>query len=103
MTAVTAEPRLSDFFLQLADDPALLEEYERDPEVALAAAGMTDAQIDAVLSGSEGVRSALEAELASEPGMRRLVTAPRMMTQGDGGPDDDDDDGDDDGDGSDGG
>ena len=53
MTAVAPEPRLSDFYLRLADDPSLLEQYERDPEVALAAAGMTDAQIDAVLDGSE--------------------------------------------------
>ena len=72
-------------------------QYERDPQAALAAAGMTDAQIDAVLGGSDAVRSALEDELAGEPALRRLVTAPRMMTQGDGGPDDEDDD-DDDGD-----
>lgn len=97
MTAVAPEPRLSDFFLRLSDDPSLLEEYERDPLAALAAAGMTHAQIDAVLGGSDAVRSALEGELAGEPALRRLVTAPRMMTQGDGGPDDDDDD-DDDGD-----
>ena len=95
MTAVAPEVRLSDFFLRLSDDPTLLEEYERDPAAALAAAGMSGAQIDAVLGGSDAVRSALEAELAGEPALRRLVTAPRMMTQGDGGPDDDDDDGDD--------
>jgi hypothetical protein len=95
MTAVAPELRLSDFFLRLSDDPTLLEEYERDPAAALAAAGMSGAQIDAVLGGSDAVCSALEAELAGEPALRRLVTAPRMMTQGDGGPDDDDDDGDD--------
>ena len=92
MTAVAPELRLSDFFLRLSDDPTLLDEYERDPPAALAAAGMSGAQIDAVLGGSDAVRSALEAELAGEPALRRLVTAPRMMTQGDGGPDDDDDD-----------
>ena len=99
MTAVAPEPRLSDFYLRLADDPSLLEQYERDPEVALAAAGMTDAQIDAVLDGSDAVRSVLEAELSGEPGLRRLVTEPRMMTMGppededepDDEPDDDDD------------
>ena len=32
MTAVAPEPRLSDFFLRLADDPSLLEQYERDPK-----------------------------------------------------------------------
>ena len=99
MTAVAPEPRLSDFFLRLADDPSLLERYERDPEAALAAAGMTHAQIDAVVrGGSDAVRSALETELAAEPALRRLVTAPRMMTQGDGGPEDEDGDDDDDGD-----
>lgn len=76
MTAVAPELRLSDFFLRLSDDPTLLEEYERDPAAALAAAGMSRAQIDAVLGGSDAVRSALEAELAGEPALRRLVTAP---------------------------
>ena len=90
MTAVAPEPRLSDFYLRLADDPSLLERYERDPEAALAAAGMTDAQIDAVLDGSDAVRSVLEAELAGEPGLRRLVTEPRMMTMGP--PEDEDED-----------
>jgi hypothetical protein len=98
MTAVAPEPRLSDFYLRLADDPSLLEQYERDPEAALAAAGMTDPQINAVHDGSDAVRSVLESELASEPGLRRLVTEPRMMTQGDGGPEDEDGDDDDDGD-----
>jgi hypothetical protein len=32
MTAVAPEPRLSDFFLSLADDPSLLEAYEHEPE-----------------------------------------------------------------------
>jgi len=90
MTAVAPEPRLSDFYLRLADDPSLLEQYERDPEAALAAAGMTDVQIDAVLDGSDAVRSVLEAELAGEPGLRRLVTEPRMMTMGP--PEDEDED-----------
>ena len=51
---------------------------------------MTDAQIDAVLDGSDAVRSVLEAELAGEPGLRRLVTEPRMMTMGP--PEDEDED-----------
>jgi len=95
MTAVAPEPRLSDFYLRLADDPSLLEQYERDPEAARAAAGMTDAQIDAVLDGSDAVRSVLETELAGEPGLRRLVTEPRMMTMGP--PEDEDEDEPDDG------
>jgi hypothetical protein len=90
MTAVAPELRLSDFFLRLSDDPSLLEEYERDPQAALAAAGMTDAQIDAVLGGSDAVRSALEDELAGEPALGRLVTAPRMMTMGPESPEDED-------------
>lgn len=92
MTSVAPEPRLSEFFLRLADDPSLLETYERDPQTALAAAGLGNAQIEAVLSGSEAVRS----ELAREPGLRRLVIEPRMSTEGDDGDDDDDGDGDDD-------
>ena len=95
MTSVVSEPRLSEFFLRLADDPSLLETYERDPRTTLAAAGIGDAQIDAVLSGSEAVRS----ELAREPALRRLVTEPRMSTEG--ADDDDDDDGGDDGGGDD--
>jgi len=89
MTAVAPEPRVSDFFLRIADDPSLLEAYERDPRTALAAAGLGDAQIDAVLAGPDAVRSVLETELAREPALRRLITEPRMGTEG---PDDDDDD-----------
>jgi len=81
MTAVAPEPRLSDFFLRLADDPSLLEAYERDPQTALAAAGL-DTQIDAVLGGPDAVRAALETELASDPALRRLITTPRMSTEG---------------------
>jgi len=82
MSSVASEPRLSDFFLRLADDPSLLEAYERDPQTTLAAAGLGDASIDAVLGGPDDVRSALETELAREPALRRLITTPRMMTQG---------------------
>jgi hypothetical protein len=82
MTAVAPEPRLSDFFLSLAGDPSLLEEYERDPRTALAAAGLGDVQIDAVLGGPDAVRSALETELTGDPALRRFVTTPRMSTEG---------------------
>jgi hypothetical protein len=40
MTTVAPEPRLSDFFLRLADKPSLLEAYERDPRTTLATAGL---------------------------------------------------------------
>ncbi len=82
MTAVAPEPRLSDFFLRLADDPSLLEAYERDPQTALAAAGLGKAQIDAVVGGPDAVRSALETELTRNPALRRLITTPRMSTEG---------------------
>ena len=79
MGGVTSESRLSDFFLRLADDPALLGAYERDPRAALGAAGLRNAQVDAVLEGGhQSVREALEAELSADPLRRRLVTAPRM-------------------------
>jgi hypothetical protein len=82
MSSVASEPRLSDFFLRLADDPSLLEAYERDPQATLSTAGLGDASIDAVSGGPGAVRSALETELAREPALRRLITAPRMSTQG---------------------
>jgi hypothetical protein len=90
MTAVAPEPRLSDFFLRLADDPSLLEEYGRDPHTMLAAAGLGDTQIDAVLGGPDAVRFALETELEHDPALRRLVTAPRMSTEGGDEPDEPD-------------
>jgi hypothetical protein len=82
MTAVAPEPRLSDFFLSLADDPSLLEAYEHDPRRTLATAGLGDAQIDAVLGGPDAVRCALESELTRDPALRRLITTPRMSTEG---------------------
>jgi hypothetical protein len=81
MTAVAPEPRLSDFFLRLADNPSLLDAYERDPQTTLATAGLGD-QIDAVLGGPDAVRSALETELTRDPALRRLITEPRMSTEG---------------------
>jgi hypothetical protein len=82
MTTVAPEPRLSDFFLRLADDPSLLDAYERDPRTTLAAAGLPDAQIDAVLAGPDAVRTALETELTRDPALRRLIVTPRMTTEG---------------------
>jgi hypothetical protein len=89
-------PRLTEFYLRLADDPSLLEAYEQDPRRALADAGLATAEIDAVLESPDRARAALDAELSCDPDLRRLVATPRMTTQK---PDDDgDDDGDDNGD-----
>ena len=89
-------PRLTEFYLRLADDPSLLEAYERDPRRALADAGFASAEIEAVLESPERVRAALDAEVSSHPDLRRLVVSPRMknMVADD---DDDGDGGDDDG------
>jgi hypothetical protein len=87
-------PRLTELYLRLADDPSLLEAYERDPRRALADAGFASAEIDAVLESPERIRAALDAEVASHPDFRRLVVNPRMKTMT---PEPDDGDGDDDG------
>ena len=83
-------PRLSELYLRLADDPSLLEAYERDPRGALADAGFAAAEIEAVLESPERARAALDAEVSSHPDLRRLVVSPRMKNMAD----DDDDDGD---------
>ena len=88
-------PRLTEFYLRLADDPLLLGAYERDPRRALADAGLAATEIDAVLESPDRVRAALNAEVSSHPDLRRLVATPRMTTQK---PDDDDGDDDDNGD-----
>ena len=89
-------PRLTEFYLRLADDTSLLEAYERDPRGTLADAGFAAAEIDAILESPDRARAALDAELSSDPDLRRLVATPRMTAQK---PDDDgDDDGDDNGD-----
>ena len=81
MTSVASEPRLTDLFLRLADDPSLLEAYGRDPRSALAAAGLGAAEIDTALRSPEAMRTAVEAELTTDPALRRLVTTPRMSTE----------------------
>ncbi len=76
---ILLQPRLSDFFLRLADDPALLVEHERDPRRSLAAAGFTDEQITSLLDGGiEGVRQAVATDVEADPLRRHLVVAPRM-------------------------
>ena len=89
-------PRLTEFYLRLADDTSLLEAYERDPRGTLADAGFAAAEIDAILESPDRARAALDAELSSDPDLRRLVRESPTGTHGpDGGGDDDDEDGDD--------
>ena len=94
-------PRLTEFYLRLADDPLLLGAYERDPRRALADAGLAAADIDAVLASPERARTVLDAEVSSDPDLHRLFRTPRMTTME--GPDDDDGDDDDGGGDDDGG
>src|SRR5919108_3295117 len=96
--STASAPRLTELYLRLADDPSLLEAYERDPRGALADAGFAAAEIEAVLESPERARAALDAEVSSHPDLRRLVVSPRMKTMV---TEDDDDEGDGDGDGGD--
>jgi hypothetical protein len=97
--STASAPRLTELYLRLADDPSLLEAYERDPRGALADAGFAAAEIEAVLESPERARAALDAEVSSHPDLRRLVVSPRMKNMV---ADDDDDDGDGGGDDDDG-
>lgn len=79
MSPTATEPRLSDLFLRLAEEPALLDEHERDPRLSLTKAGFTDGQIASVLAGGiERVRQSIENEVAADPLRRHLVVTPRM-------------------------
>ena len=89
--STASAPRLTELYLRLADDPSLLEAYERDPRRALADAGFAAAEIEAVLESPDRARAALDAEVSSHPDLRRLVVTPRMKNMV---TDDDDDDGD---------
>jgi hypothetical protein len=81
MSQVVSPPRISDFFLRLADDPVLLAEHGRDPRRTMTSAGLTRGQIEAVLNGDlDHVRHAVEAEVAADPLRRHVVVMPRMTT-----------------------
>jgi hypothetical protein len=81
VSQVVSPPRISDFFLRLADDPALLAEHGRDPRRTMTSAGLTRGQIEAVLNGDlDHVRQAVEAEVAADPLRRHVVVMPRMTT-----------------------
>ena len=80
MATAPTRPVLADVFLRLADDPDLLAEYDRDPRAVLEREGLSDEQIDSVLTGSpEDVRLVVERELEADPTRRRLITTPRMV------------------------
>ena len=42
---------LSDFFTQLSQDALLMEDYKQNPEAVMRAHGLTDVEINAVMTG----------------------------------------------------
>lgn len=42
---------LSDFFTQLGQDAQLMEDYKQNPEAVMRAHGLTDVEINAVMTG----------------------------------------------------
>ena len=79
MNPVQTPTRLADYFLRLADDAALMADQQRNPRATMAAAGLTEEQITRLLAGGiEGVRQAVESEIATDPLRRHVVTSPRM-------------------------
>jgi hypothetical protein len=79
MSPIQSSQRISDFFLRLADDPALLDAHAGDPRATMAAAGLTAEQIETVVQGGVlRVRETVEAEVAGDPLRRHLVVTPRM-------------------------
>jgi hypothetical protein len=79
MTETAQKTALTDFFLRLGEDRALLTEFERDPYRALVDAGLAGDQITAVLHGGhQDVRLALEEELVRDPVWRHVLTPTRM-------------------------
>jgi hypothetical protein len=80
--------RITDFFLRLGSDESLLADYTRDPRQTLDSARLDQRSTATLLSGDlDAVRSAVEAEVARDTRLRRIVTAPRMMIAGDEEPD----------------
>jgi hypothetical protein len=79
MTQTAQKTGLTEFFLRLGEDRALLTEFERDAQRALVEAGLDGDQIAAVLHGGhKDVRLALEAELTRDPVWRHVLTPTRM-------------------------
>lgn len=72
--------RITDLFLRLAEDSALLSEFVRDPRVALEASGLNESQIETVLTGdADTVRAAVADEVVRDPVRRHIRVAPRMI------------------------
>lgn len=65
---------LSQFFIQLGTDAALLEAYQQDPRGVMKANGITDVEIAAVMSGDK----ALIRQLAGDDEMQmfQIITTP---------------------------
>jgi hypothetical protein len=80
--------RITDFFLRLGSDESLLADYTRDPRHGLESARLDQRSTATLLAGDlDTVRSAVEAEVARDTRLRRIVTAPRMMIAPDEEPD----------------
>jgi len=71
--------QITDVFLRMGEDPALLSEFERDPRAVLEASGLSESQVSTVLTGdADTVRAAVADEVARDPVRRHIVVAPRM-------------------------
>jgi hypothetical protein len=93
MSPVAEAKRITDFYLVLGDDQALLADYLRDPSAVLERSGLDDDAIATLLAGDpDAVRTAVSVEIASDPLRQRHAVRPRMCSMAD-----DDDSGDDDG------
>lgn len=69
--------RLTDLFLRLGDDEALLAEYERNPAAVLAAHGIGGAAAQAAAEGDlEGVRAVIADENRPQPRYRFEPASP---------------------------
>ncbi|MCG9720651.1 hypothetical protein [Shewanella sp. Isolate7] len=67
--------KLSDFFQKLGSDAALLEAYKADPKGVMKANGLTDEEIQAVLSGDKAQLDSLSGD-TSEVQSYLLITNP---------------------------
>lgn len=70
---MASNPKLVEFFLSL-QDPEALRRFEADPKAAMAAAGLSDAEIAVILSGDQ---VAIRAILGPEDQGLKLVFTPR--------------------------
>ncbi|GGP71847.1 hypothetical protein GCM10009347_40830 [Shewanella algicola] len=66
---------LSQFFTQLGTDAALLEAYQHDPIGVMQANGITEEEIEAVMSGDKALIRQLAGD--EEMNMFQIVTTPK--------------------------